>query len=87
MISWQELGDLQLSERKPRHQCSGRWWSIGVAMLLVITVQKRGVTEIMAPEHGFWNGHTPVSGGSGDDLVSVRFLEQVEVLEVAADPA
>lgn len=32
--------------------------------------------KTMAPEHGFWNGQTPVSAVFGDDLVSVRFLER-----------
>ena len=32
--------------------------------------------ETIAPEHGFWNSQTPVSGVPGDDLVSVRFLER-----------
>jgi hypothetical protein len=32
--------------------------------------------ETIAPEHGFWNGQTPVSGVPGGDLVSVRFLER-----------
>jgi hypothetical protein len=32
--------------------------------------------ETIAPEHCFWNGQAPVSGVSGGDLVTVRFLEQ-----------
>ena len=44
--------------------------------LRAVTVPKRGVMETIAPEHGFWNGQTPVSGVPGDDLVSVRILER-----------
>jgi hypothetical protein len=44
--------------------------------LRAVTVPKRGVMQTIAPEHGFWNGQTRVSGVPGDDLVSVRFLER-----------
>ena len=42
--------------------------------LRAVTVPKRGVTETIIPEHGFWNGQMPVSGVLGGDLVSVRFF-------------
>jgi len=44
--------------------------------LRAVTVPKRGVMETIAPEHGYWNAQTPVSGVPGADLVSVRFLER-----------
>ena len=56
------------------------WWVVeqrAYPTLRAVTVSKRGVMEAIAPEHGFWNSQAPVSGVPGDDLVSVRFLEQV----------
>ena len=55
------------------------WWVVeqrAYPTLRAVTVPKRGVMETIAPEHGFWNAQTPVSGVPGDDLVSVRFLER-----------
>jgi len=55
------------------------WWVVeqrAYPTLRVVTVPKRGVMETIAPEHGFWNSQTPVTGVSGDDLVSVGFLER-----------
>ena len=56
------------------------WWVVeqrAYPTLRAVTVPKRGVMETIAPEHGFWNSQTPVTGVPGDDLVSVRFLEQI----------
>jgi hypothetical protein len=39
--------------------------------------------ETITPEHGFWNAQTPVPGVSGDDLVSVRFLERLGASSLA----